>query len=377
MAATKGRGPLDGIRVVEFAALGPLAQAGMMLAAMGAQVDRIDRPDPTDEERVSSSSNVLNRGRRSIVLDLKTDADRETARDLMARADIVMEGFRPGVMERLGLGPDDILPQNEHVIYARMSGWRRDGARASAPGHDINFLAAAGVLDAIGTTTSGPVPPLMLVGDFGAGMNLAFALVCALREREISGRGQVIEGSIHESTMSLGTFLFGAVASGRWSTQRGTNAWDTGAHFYNVYRTRDDRWLSVGSVEPHFYAALLRVLGVSIDDAPQWDRDRWPALTERFAQIIASRDLAEWEKAFDGVDACVETVRNVTEVAADPRLQAEGSLLPTPMGVLPRVTARFSRSAEVVGSAAPEIGAHSEEIRGELSSRPASGKGSA
>lgn len=365
--AVPGALPLAGVRVVEFAALGPLAHAGLMLASMGASIDRIDRAGAGDNEQESSRRNVLNRGRRSIALDLKSDDGRAEAQAMMARADVVLEGHRPGVMERLMLGPDEACAQNPRLVYARMSGWGQGGPRAQEPGHDINFLAASGLLDAIGTSTSGPVPPLMLVGDFGGGgMSLAYSVVCALFERERSGRGQVIEAGIHESAMSLGSFLFGAMAADRWNEARGTNAYDTGAHFYNVYQTRDNRWLSVGAVEPPFYAALLEVLSLDPRDTPQWERDRWPELKARLGQIIAAQDLAHWEAAFSGVAACVEPVLTVTEAARDPRFVATGSIVDTPMGPLPRPVPRFSRSPEANLATAPEIDQHSAVIRAEL-----------
>ncbi len=367
MADGGGRpAPLAHIRVVEFAALGPVAHAGLMLASMGARIDRIDRPDPADDQRISSRSNVLNRGRRSIAIDLKTDEGRQAAFTMMRRADVIMEGHRPGVMERLGLGPEEVHAENPGAVYARMSGWGHSGSRVDDPGHDVNYLAASGLLDAIGTVDSGPVPPLMLVGDFGGGQNLAYAIVCALLERAGSGQGQVVMGSIHESAMSLGSFIFGAVASGRWSSTRGTNMVDTGAHFYNVYRTRDERWLSVGAIEAPFYSAFLAGLGLSPEEAPQWDRDRWPELKARIAGIISSRDLAEWEREFAGTSACVEPIRNVTEVIEDGRAAEAGSIVQTSMGPLPRVSPRMSRSRDVFLSPSPEIGEHSEEIAAEL-----------
>lgn len=365
--AEPGAQPLSGVRIVEFAALGPLAHAGLMLGAMGARIDRIDRPGAGLTERESSRTNVLNRGRRSIALDLKSEADREVALAMMARADVVLEGHRPGVAERLGIGPEVACAANPRLVYARMSGWGHQGPRALDPGHDINFLAASGLLDAIGTAESGPVPPLMLVGDFGGGgMNLAYSVVCALLERERSGTGQVIEASIHESAMSVGSFLFGAVAAGRWASARGTNAYDTGAHFYNVYRTRDGRWLSVGAVEPHFYDAFVEGLGLDPEQTPQWDRARWPELKRRVAARVAEQDLESWAEVFADRPACVEPVLTVAEAAADERFAAAGSVVETPMGRLPRSTPRFTRTPSPDLAAAPEIGQHGAEIRAEL-----------
>lgn len=367
LSTPAGTPPFDGVRVVEFAALGPLAHAGLMLASMGASIDRIDRYDTSGDEQESSRMNVLNRGRRSIALNLKSDEGRAAALAMMVKADVVLEGHRPGAMERLGLGPDVVCGQNPRLIYARMSGWNRASSRAHNPGHDINFIAASGLLDAIGTATSGPVPPLMLVGDFGGGgMSLAFSVACALFERERSGLGQVVDASIHESAMSLGSFLFGAMAAGRWDGARGTNAYDSGSHFYNVYETRDGRWLSVGAVEAPFYLELLKGLSLEPADTPQWNRARWPELKERLSHIIGERDLAHWIDVFDGVDACVEPVLTVDEAARDPRSVSSGSIVDTSMGPLPRATPHFSRSRAAHLRTAPDIDQHSQIIRTEL-----------
>jgi len=362
---------LAGLRVVEYAALGPLAHCGLVLAALGASIDRIDRPGLTDADRRASEDNALNRGRRSVVLDLKTADGAAAARELMSRADVVLEGHRPGAMERLGLAPDDVLPDNPRLIYARMTGWGAMGPRAARPGHDINYLAVSGLLDAIGTSTSGPVPPLMLLGDFaGGGLNLAVAVLAAVVERERSGRGQVIDASILEGTMSLGTFLYGALTAGRWQAARGTNAWDTGAPWYNVYRTRDDRWLSVGAVEPPFYAAFMTGLGLDPDPALQWRREQWPAVKEQVASVVAERDLADWVARFAGVEACVEPVLTPLEALADDATIASGAVVEGPCGAFPRVVPSFSRSAAVELGAPPVVGADQQQILGELGSRP-------
>ncbi len=368
--------PLDGLRVVEFAAEGPLAHCGLMLAALGALVDRIDRPGTANPEMSAPEENVLNRGRRSVVLDLKEPDQAELAGRLVGRADVLLEGFRPGVMERLGLGPERALADNPRLVYARITGWSRRTERGGRAGHDINFLARSGVLDAIGTSDSGPVPPLMLAGDFaGGGLNLAVAVLAALHERERSGLGQVIDTSIHEGVMSLGSFLFGAVGSGRWSPDRGTNAWDTGAHWYNVYRTADGRWLSVGAVEPSAYQAFMHGLGLSAVPRSQWQRERWPLWKGVIGALIGAEELAHWVEVFESVDACVEPVLSVTEALACAQAAGDDLVQQTTMGPLPRVVPEFSRSGAVDLVAAPIRDADRAAILSELGPRRPVGTG--
>lgn len=362
--------PLAGIRVVEFAALGPLAQCGLVLAGLGASIDRIDRPGMPASARESSAENVLNRGRRSVVLDLKSPEGLSAARGLMRRADVVMEGHRPGTMERLGLGPQEALAENPRLIYARMTGWGSAGPRSGRSGHDINYLAVSGLLDAIGTSESGPVPPLMLLADFaGGGLNLAVAVLAAIVERGRSDRGQVIDASILEGTMSLGSYLYGAVGAGRWQSARGTNAWDTGAHWYNVYRTRDGRWLSVGAYEPPFYRAFMVGIGLDPDPVLQWQSELWPEMKAQVADAVAQRDLAEWVGVFADQDACVEPVLTPSEALVEQSTVEAGITEQTPAGRLPRVVPRFSRSTAPVLGQSPAVGAHQQDILGEFQDR--------
>jgi alpha-methylacyl-CoA racemase len=350
--------------VVELAALGPVPFAGMLLSDMGADVVRIDRADLSATQRTRARNNVMNRGRRSVALDLKSPRGQAAARRMVDRADVLMEGFRPGVAERLGLAPQQCLEANPRLVYGRMSGWGQTAPNRGEPGHDINFLAASGLLDTIGTGDSGPVPPLMYLGDFaGGGLTLAFAIVSALVERNGSGRGQVIDASILDGTAQLGIVVQGLLARGNWQPQRGTNAFDTGAPYYNVYATRDGRHLAVGAVEPEFYANLLRVL--ELTDVPvdgQNDRSSWPVLKQRIAEVVRSRDLADWTVAFEGVEACVTPVLSVDEAMSDRRYHTPDAYVDYEGVRQSAPTPRFSRTPSGVHLPSPLPGEHSEQV---------------
>ncbi|WP_405097397.1 CaiB/BaiF CoA transferase family protein [Micromonospora sp. NBC_01412] len=358
------QGPLVGVRVVELAALGPVPFAGMLLSDMGADVVRIDRAGLSVEQRARARNNVMNRGRRSVALDLKSSSGQAAAHRMMAQADVLMEGFRPGVAERLGLAPQQCLEANPRLVYGRMSGWGQAAPNRGEPGHDINFLAASGLLDTIGTEDSGPVPPLMYLGDFaGGGLTLALAIVSALVERATSGRGQVIDASILDGTAQLGIVVQGATARGTWHPQRGTNAFDTGAPYYNVYACRDGRHLAVGAVEPEFYANLLRVLGLTdISVEGQNDRSSWPALKLRIAELIRSRDLADWVAAFQGVEACVTPVLDIDEAMRDQRFHTPDAYVDYDGVRQSAPTPRFSRTPSGVHRPSPLPGEHSEQV---------------
>ena len=357
-------GPLAGIRVIELAGLGPVPFAGMLLADHGADVVRVDRPDLTEEQRRQARRILLNRGRRSVVLDLRSESGRAALRALVARADVLMEGFRPGVAERLGLAPRECLADNPGLVYARMSGWGQTAPNRDEAGHDINFLAVSGLLDTIGTTDSGPVPPVMYLADFaGGGLTLAFAIAAALVERGRSGRGQVIDASILAGTAQFGIAVRGMMAQGRWQPRRGTNMFDTGAPFYGVYATRDGRYLAVGAYEPPFYANLIRELGLhDVDVRDQFDRSRWPALKARIAAIIASQDLAHWVSRFDRVEACVTPVLTLAEAVKDRRYHAPGAYFHREGVWQPAPGPRFSRTPSAPAPPAPEPGAHTVEV---------------
>ncbi|MDH7793948.1 MULTISPECIES: CaiB/BaiF CoA-transferase family protein [unclassified Beijerinckia] len=353
-------GPLADIRVVELAALGPAPFCAMMLSDMGADVLRIARKSETSKSETSlgfspGSSDFMARGRRTLALDLKDAVDLEQLRQLLRSADVVMEGFRPGVMERLGIGPDVCLAENPRLIYARMTGWGQEGPMAHLPGHDINYLAMSGTLDMMGTPKE-PVFPLNLLGDFGGGgMYLAFGIVCALHERMRSGRGQVVDAAIVDGVASLSTFIHGLEASGQWGAGRGGNLLDGGAPFYAIYRTSDDRHLAVGAIEPKFFANLIGKLSI-IDIAPadQWKREQWPDMHRCFQKIFSTRSRDEWQAIFDGSEACVSPVLTLQEAQSDPHNRARQVFVATGGQLQAAPAPRFSRSQPEIAEASDE-----------------------
>jgi alpha-methylacyl-CoA racemase len=354
-------GPLTGIRVLEFEAIGPGPFCGMMLADMGADVLRIDRPADVRagfgrERRID----VMVRGRRSVTLDLKSPDGVEAALRLAERADALIEGLRPGVMERLGLGPDVLLARNPRIVYGRMTGWGQNGPLAQRAGHDIDYIALTGALHAIGRAGEAPVPPLNLVGDFGGGgMLLAFGIACGLLEARGSGRGQVVDAAMVDGASVLATMFHGMAAAGRWSDTRGTNLLDTGAPWYDTYETRDARHVAVGAIEPQFYAVLLERLGLAAADLPpQNDRAGWPVLRERFAAVFRTRTRDEWVAAFEGTDACFAPVLSFTEARTDPHNLARGAFVESGGIPQPAPAPRFSRTPGAIRGAPPERGEH-------------------
>ncbi|MDD7939689.1 CaiB/BaiF CoA-transferase family protein [Actinomycetospora lutea] len=342
-------GPLAGVRVVEFAGLGPGPFAAMLLADAGADVVRVDRPSgPVD-------GGALTRGRPWLGLDLKSDRGRDTARDLVRRADVLVEGFRPGVMERLGLGPQECLAENPGLVYGRMTGWGQDGPRAHQAGHDINYLALTGALRSIARRGEAPLPPLNLVGDYGGGgMLLAFGIVTGLLERRTGGRGQVVDAAMVDGVSLLMTGIWSRAAQGRWSGEPGTNDIDSGAPFYDVYATADGEYMAVGSIEPPFWARLLDGLGIDPAGMPdQWDRPRWPQMKETVGAAFATRTRAAWTEVFDALDACVTPVLSMAEAPADAHLHARGTLVSGPGGVQPAPAPRLDRTPLRTGDAEP------------------------
>ncbi|MCT2583519.1 CaiB/BaiF CoA transferase family protein [Actinophytocola gossypii] len=335
-------GPLAGIRVVELAGLAPGPFAAMVLADLGADVVRVDRPgttpDPTD---------LLARNRTVVAADLKDPDTRDRVLRLVDRADVLVEGFRPGVTERLGLGPDVCLARNPGLVYGRMTGWGQDGPLAPTAGHDINYISLAGALHPIGPAGAPPVPPLNLVGDFGGGgLLLALGCLAALLERRHSGAGQVVDAAMVDGAGLLTTHLHMLLAQGMWPGERGRNLLDGGAPFYRAYPTSDGRHVGVGAIEPAFYAALLDGLGLADAGLPdQLDRDRWPELEAAFATAFASRTRDEWERVFAGTDACVSPVLTPAEATTHPH-QAHRGGFTTVAGVpQPAPAPRFGRSA--------------------------------
>jgi alpha-methylacyl-CoA racemase len=362
-------GPLAGITVVELAGIGPGPYCAMLLADMGATVLRVDRAGPASADYTPNP--VLERGRRSVAVDLKRPRGRDLVLGLVEHADVLVESFRPGVAERLGLGPDVCVARNPRLVYGRMSGWGQDGPLAGAAGHDVNYISLTGALHAIGRAGERPVPPLNLVGDFGGGASsLAFGIVCALLESQRSGRGQVIDANVFDSTATLMALIHGLRARGRWTVDRGANLLDTGCPYYDVYTCADDRWIAVGAIEERFFLNLLDVLGLGADPAlagSHKDRSRWPALREALTSVFATRTRDEWADAFVDVDACVTPVLDLDEAVAHPHAVARSSYLPVDDGPFPQpaVAPRFSRSGTPVPSPAVRPGAHTRQILAE------------
>lgn len=356
-------GPLAGVKIVEMAGIGPAPFCAMLLADMGAEVLRLDRTEPSGLGiEMAPRFNLLNRGRRSLAVDLKQPGGIRAALRLIAQADALVEGFRPGVMERLGLGPDDCTAINPRLIYGRMTGWGQDGPLAETAGHDINYIALSGALHAIGREGEAPVPPLNLVGDFGGGAAyLALGIVAALFAARQSGEGQVVDASMVEGSASLMTMFFGLRAADLWQDVRGVNTIDTGAPYYGTYETKDGRWVAVGAIEPKFYAALLDRMGLDDEDvSAQNDRARWPDLKHRFANVFRGKTRDEWCAIMEGADACFAPVLSLGEAAAHPHNNARGSFVERDGIVQPAAAPRFSRTKSEVGAPPPEAGAHSE-----------------
>ena len=360
-------GPLQGVRVVEMACIGPGPFAGMLLADMGADVVRVDRPERIGGRRADADSHlVLDRGRRSIAVDLKHPDGPDTVLRLAAGADVLIEGFRPGVMERLGLGPDAVRARNPALVYGRMTGWGQDGPQAPRAGHDINYISLAGALEPVAAPGGGaPVPPLNMLGDFGGGgMLLALGIVSALLHARESGHGQVVDAAIIDGTALFTAMLHALRCSGDWGQRRGGNLFDGGAPYYGVYRCADGGWLSVGAIEPKFYAEFVSGLGLAeeLPTVTQHDRGDWPRQRELIAASVARRARDEWVAVFDGRDACVTPVLAPHEVLSDPHLRARGVFTDIDGLVHPEPAPRFSRTPGARGAPAPLVGAHTEAV---------------
>jgi alpha-methylacyl-CoA racemase len=354
-----GMGPLAGIKVLEFEAIGPGPFCGMMLADMGADVLLVDRPkDPGLGLGRDRWFEVMMRGRRSATLDLKSKQGVEAALALTAKADALIEGFRPGVMERLGLGPDALLAKNPKLVYGRMTGWGQDGPLAPRAGHDINYIALSGVLNAIGRSGGAPVPPLNLVGDFGGGgMLLAFGIACALVETRASGKGQVVDAAMIDGASLLAAMFSGMMAAGRWSETRGENVLDTGAPWYDAYETVDGKYVAIGAIEPKFYAELLERLGLAGSALPkQHDRKGWPALRRAFAERFKAKTRDEWCAVFEGSDACFAPVLSFSEARAHPHNAQRRTFVSSGKVEQPAPAPRFSRTPGAIRGAPPERG---------------------
>jgi len=353
-------GPLQGFRIIELAGIGPGPFCGMMLSDMGAEVIRIDRLAPG----APAPRDVLVRNRRSVAVNLKSPEGVETVLKLVESADALFEGFRPGVTERLGLGPDDCLARNEKLVYGRMTGWGQDGPMAQAAGHDINYIALTGALHAIGRQGERPVPPLNLVGDFGGGgMLLAYGVVCALLEAQKSGKGQVVDAAMVDGAASLMAMFFTMASANRFSDQRGTNMLDGGAHFYDTYETSDGKAICIGSIEPQFYALLVEKAELDAEKfAPQMDPSQWPALKAELMTVFKSKTQAEWCEIMEGSDVCFAPVLSILEAPEHPHNKARNSFLEIDGMVQPAPSPRFSRTVPEVSHMAGAPGADTDSV---------------
>ncbi|WP_433604315.1 CaiB/BaiF CoA transferase family protein [Dactylosporangium sp. CA-139114] len=334
-------GPLRGVRVVELAGIGPGPFAAMLLADLGADVVRVDRPGPASPIAPPPAGDLTNRGKRSVAADLKTPEGVELVLSLTERAHVLIEGFRPGVAERLGVGPDQVLARRPSLVYGRMTGWGQEGPLASSAGHDITYLARSGALHAIGRAGGPPQVPVNLLGDYGGGaLYLVVGILAGLRSAEATGRGQVVDAAIVDGAAHLSLILHSLLSAGLWSDHRGVNLLDTGAPFYDVYRTADDRYVAVGALEPQFFADLVARLNLT--DAPdQFDVARWPELRTRLTNAFAEKTRDEWAAVFDGTDACVAPVLSLTEAPQDSHLAARGTFVTADGVTQPAAAPRF------------------------------------
>ncbi|MGZ8288169.1 MAG: CaiB/BaiF CoA transferase family protein [Telluria sp.] len=361
-------GPLAGIKIVEMVGLGPCPFAAMMLADMGAEVIRIDRkarPGAANPFPILGTKyDVLARGRRSLALDLKNPEAREVLLQLVGQADVLLEGFRPGVMERLGLGPEACHARNPRLVYGRVTGWGQDGPLAQAAGHDLNYIALTGMLHAMGREGSPPPPPLNLVGDFGGGaMMLAFGVVCAVLESRVSGKGQVVDAAMTDGASLLGAMMYGFRAFGEWTGKREANLLDGGAPVYDSSACADGKFITIGAIEPQFYALLLQLAGIA-DPAfdSQMDRSQWPGLKAKFAAVFKTRTRDEWCAALEGTDVCFAPVLDMAEAPAHPHNRARGTFVEVDGVTQPAPAPRFSRTMPETGIAPAAAGTHSAAI---------------
>ncbi|MDL2354902.1 MAG: CaiB/BaiF CoA-transferase family protein [Pseudomonadota bacterium] len=361
-------GPLAGIRVVEMVGLGPCPFAAMMLADMGAEVIRIDRKGAPDAGNpfpmLGTRFDVMARGRRSLALDLKQPAAKQVVLALLDQADVVLEGFRPGVMERLGFGPDVCHARNPKLVYGRVTGWGQHGPLAQAAGHDLNYIALTGMLHAMGRAGTPPAPPLNLVGDFGGGaMMLAFGVVCAVLEARGSGQGQVVDAAMTDGAALLGAMMYGMRAFGNWHDARAANLLDGGAPFYDSYACADGKFITIGSIEPQFYALLLELTGA--DTAafqPQMEEDGWPQLKQRFTALFLTRGRDDWCALLEGTDVCFAPVLDMAEAPAHPHNAARATFIDIDGVLQPAPAPRFSRTVPQAGAGASAPGADGAAI---------------
>jgi alpha-methylacyl-CoA racemase len=347
-------GPLVGLKVVEFAGIGPAPFCGMLLADLGADVVRIDRKETVGHKH----RDLAGRGKRSVAVDLKHAEGVEAALLLIEKADALIEGFRPGVMERLGLGPDVVGKRNPKLVYGRMTGWGQTGPWSSMAGHDIDYIALTGALHAMGRAGEPPAPPLNLVGDFGGGaLYLAFGLCAALWEARASGKGQVIDCAMTDGAASLMGMFYGMRASGMWNDNRGDNLLDGGAHFYDTYECADGKWLAIGAIEPQFHAVLMKGLGLADSDFPhRMDRKHWPDYSKRIADVVRTKSRDEWMAIFENTDACVAPVLDMVEAPKHPHNAARGTFADAFGVIQPAPAPRFSRTEGAIQGHPPVAG---------------------
>lgn len=356
-------GPLAGVKVLEIAGIGPGPFCGMLLADMGAEVVRVDRTTAVPADLPAEPPlDFMARGKRSVAVDLKHPDGVAAVLRLAEQADVLLEGFRPGVMERLGLGPEVVLARNPRLVYGRMTGWGQDGPMSQAAGHDINYIALSGVLDSIGRPGQAPTPPLNLVGDLGGGgMVLAFGVACALVERERSGHGQVIDCSMVDGSAVLMTMIYASIDMGMHSLERGTGLLSGAAHFYDAYETADGKYVAVGSIEPQFYALLLEKTGLSAEALPgQMDAAGWPGMKERLADIFRTKTRDEWRDIMEGTDVCFAPVLSMLEAPEHPHNKARGTFLEVAGKLQPGPAPRFSRTRPEIRNAPPHAGQNTD-----------------
>ena len=355
-------GPLAGLKIVELAGIGPGPYAAMLLADMGAEVVRVERPGRQGSS-VPPELDVLRRNRRSVVLDVRDPRGVQAVLDLVAQADVLLEGFRPGVTERLGLGPDDCWTVNPRLVYGRMTGWGQEGPLASAAGHDIGYIAITGALNAMGRADGPPVPPVNLVGDFGGGsMFLVTGVLAACWEAARSGRGQVVDAAIVDGASSLTGLLHGMMAGGLWRDRRGSNMLDGGVPWYDTYATSDGQWMAVGALEPQFYDELVHLLELDPAVADRSDPTRWPEIRSALTAAFASRTRDEWTEVFEGTDACVAPVLSLRQAAAHPHLAKRETFVEVGGVVQPAPAPRFSRTTSGLPDAPPAIGQDTRDV---------------
>ena len=365
--ASASRGPLAGYKIIEIAGIGPGPFAAMMLSDMGAEVVRVERVQAV-RDATSSNANwdVMQRGRKNIAIDLKQPDGVEALLQLVERADALIEGFRPGVMERLGVGPDICLARNKKLVFGRMTGWGQDGPYANSAGHDINYIALAGALAHFGRAGEAPVPPLNMVGDFGGGgMLLAYGVVCALLDAQKSGAGQVVDAAMVDGSAILMSMFWGFKNIGMHDENaRGTNMLDTGAHFYDVYKCSDGKYVSIGSIEPQFYAQLLQLTGLASDAefANQQDRAMWPKLKQRLTEVFATKPQTQWCQIMEGTDVCFAPVLTMSEAAKHPHNVARETFIEIDGVVQPAPAPRFSRTNGAVSHGPVAAGENTREV---------------